>query len=86
MRHLRHDNTVVLGLLTTKRGDLEEASILEERIRAATEYVSLERAALSPQCGFNSASQGNRISPDEQTAKLRRVVEVAHLVWGRVGA
>jgi len=83
LRHLRGDNSVVLGLLTTKRGDLEEAAVLEERIQAATEYVPLERIALSPQCGFNSASQGNRLSFDEQTAKLRRVVEVAHNIWGR---
>jgi 5-methyltetrahydropteroyltriglutamate--homocysteine methyltransferase len=81
LRHLRPDNSVVLGLLTTKHGELEQASALEKRIRAATEYVPLERIALSPQCGFNSASQGNRLSPEEQTAKLRRVVEVAHEVW-----
>jgi len=86
LRHLRHDNSVVLGLLTTKHGELEEASTLDERIRAATEYVPLERLALSPQCGFNSASQGNRLTPEEQTAKLQRVVEVAHAVWGRVDA
>jgi 5-methyltetrahydropteroyltriglutamate--homocysteine methyltransferase len=86
LRHLRPDNTVVLGLLTTKRGELEEASALEARIRAATEFVPLERIALSPQCGFNSASQGNRLTAEEQTAKLRRVVEVAHAVWAGVGA
>jgi 5-methyltetrahydropteroyltriglutamate--homocysteine methyltransferase len=86
LRHLRADNSVVLGLLTTKRGDLEPVAVLEERIQAATEYVPLERIALSPQCGFNSASQGNRLSPEEQTAKLRRVVEVAHNIWGRVAA
>ncbi len=82
LRHVRPDTTVVLGLLTTKRGELEDAAAVEGRIRAATEYVPLERLALSPQCGFNSASQGNRLSADEQTAKLRRVVEVAHAVWG----
>jgi 5-methyltetrahydropteroyltriglutamate--homocysteine methyltransferase len=76
--------TVVLGLLTTKRAELEGAKALQERIRAATEFVPLERPALSPQCGFNSASQGNRLTHDDQTAKLRRVVEVAHTVWGRV--
>ena len=70
-----HDNGVVLGLLTTKHGELEEVSKVKERIRAATEYVPLQRMALSPQCGFNSASQGNRLTPEEQTAKLRRVVE-----------
>lgn len=83
LRHLRSDNTVVLGLLTTKHGELEGQSALEERIRAATEYVPLDRIALSPQCGFNSASQGNRLSPEEQKAKFQRVVEVAHSVWDR---
>jgi 5-methyltetrahydropteroyltriglutamate--homocysteine methyltransferase len=84
LRHVRHDTTVVLGLLTTKHPELESAEALEERIRAATEFVPLDRLALSPQCGFNSASQGNRLSQDEQAAKLRRVVDVAHGVWRRV--
>ncbi|HEY1291612.1 MAG TPA: cobalamin-independent methionine synthase II family protein [Chloroflexota bacterium] len=82
LRHVRSDTNVVLGLLTTKRGDLEDAAGIEDRIRAATGYVPLERLALSPQCGFNSASQGNRLSAQEQAAKLRRVVEVARDVWG----
>ncbi len=82
LRHVRSDTTVVLGLLTTKHAELETAEALAARIRAAAEFVPLERLALSPQCGFNSASQGNRISHDEQAAKLRRVVEVAHRVWG----
>ena len=73
---------MVLGLLTTKHGELEDSAVLESRIRAATEYVPLERLALSPQCGFNSASQGNPLSAAEQEAKLRRVVEVADHVWG----
>jgi 5-methyltetrahydropteroyltriglutamate--homocysteine methyltransferase len=82
LRHVRPDTTVVLGLLTTKHGELEQASALEARVRDATEFVPLERLALSPQCGFNSASQGNRLSTDEQAAKLRRVAEVARDVWG----
>lgn len=86
LRHVRADTTVVLGLLTTKHTELESAEVLQERIRAATEVVPLERLALSPQCGFNSASQGNRLSAEEQRAKLRRVADVAHTVWGRVSA
>lgn len=82
LRHVRADTSVVLGLLTTKHGELEDAGDIEARIRDATRYVPLERLALSPQCGFNSASQGNRLSADEQRAKLRRVVDVAHMVWG----
>jgi 5-methyltetrahydropteroyltriglutamate--homocysteine methyltransferase len=83
LRHVRSDTTVVLGLLTTKHAGLESADVLQKRIRAAVEFVPLDRLALSPQCGFNSASQGNRLSADEQAAKLRRVVEVARAVWGR---
>jgi 5-methyltetrahydropteroyltriglutamate--homocysteine methyltransferase len=85
LRHARPDANVVLGLLTTKHGELEDTASIEARIRAATEYVPLERLALSPQCGFNSASQGNRLSAEEQATKLRRVVEVAHAVWPRSG-
>jgi 5-methyltetrahydropteroyltriglutamate--homocysteine methyltransferase len=82
LRYVRPDTTVVLGLLTTKSGALEDAAAIEARVRGAAEYVPLERLALSPQCGFNSASQGNRLSADEQTAKLRRVVEIARSFWG----
>lgn len=81
LRYVRSDTTVVLGLLTTKHAELESTGVLQERIRAASEFVALERLALSPQCGFNSASQGNRLSTDEQAEKLRRVVEVARAVW-----
>jgi len=81
LRYVRSDSTVVLGLLTTKHAELESTGVLQERIRAASEFVPLERLSLSPQCGFNSASQGNRLSTDEQAEKLRRVVEVARAVW-----
>jgi len=73
--------TVVLGLLTTKEGLLEDAALIEQRIREASRYVPLERLALSPQCGFASAGAGNPLTPAEQEAKLRRVVEVARKVW-----
>ena len=73
--------TVVLGLLTTKEGLLEDAALIEQRIREASRYVPLERLALSPQCGFSSAGAGNPLTPAEQEAKLRRVVEVARKVW-----
>ncbi|MBV9577075.1 MAG: cobalamin-independent methionine synthase II family protein [Chloroflexi bacterium] len=82
LRHVRGDNNVVLGLLTTKHGELEDTASIEARINGASQYVPLQRLALSPQCGFNSASQGNRLSAEEQIAKLRRVVDVAHAVWG----
>ena len=72
---------MVLGLLTTKRGTLESQQDIESRIEEATRFVPLERLALSPQCGFNSAGEGNRLSAAEQEAKLRLVVDVARKVW-----
>jgi 5-methyltetrahydropteroyltriglutamate--homocysteine methyltransferase len=73
----------VLGLLTTKQGALEDAGTVEARIREATQYVPLERLALSPQCGFASGEVGNPLTPADQEAKLRLVVRVARQVWGR---
>ncbi len=82
LRHARDDATVVLGLLTTKRSDLESADELKARIDDASRYVPLERLALSTQCGFGSAAEGNLITPDAQRAKLELVVDVARDVWG----
>jgi 5-methyltetrahydropteroyltriglutamate--homocysteine methyltransferase len=81
LRHVRPEAQVVLGLLTTKRGALEDAGRVQARIREATEYVPLERLALSPQCGFASGEAGNPLSAHEQHAKLRMVAQVAHAVW-----
>ncbi len=82
LRHVRPDATVVLGLLTTKLGDLEDAALVETRIREAARQVPLERLALSPQCGFASTEEGNLVSPADQAAKLRLVAETAREVWG----
>jgi 5-methyltetrahydropteroyltriglutamate--homocysteine methyltransferase len=82
LRHVLPNTTVVLGLLTTKEGALEDAAQIEQRIREAARYVPLARLALSPQCGFASAGAGNPLTPEQQSAKLRRVVEVARKVWG----
>jgi 5-methyltetrahydropteroyltriglutamate--homocysteine methyltransferase len=71
----------VLGLLTTKTGDLEDAAAVEARIREAARIVPLERLALSPQCGFASVEWGNPLTPAEQEAKLRLVVDLARRVW-----
>ena len=76
------DRVVVLGLVTTKRPELEDADALRARIEDASRYVDLDRLALSPQCGFASVMAGNAISPDEQRAKLELVVSVAESVWG----
>ena len=83
LRHVRPEATVVLGLLTTKQGELEDAALVETRIREAARQVQLERLALSPQCGFASGEQGNPLTPEQQEAKLRRVGEVARKVWPR---
>jgi 5-methyltetrahydropteroyltriglutamate--homocysteine methyltransferase len=82
LRHVLPQQTVVLGLLTTKDGALEDAAAVESRIREAAAYVPLERLALSPQCGFASVEAGNPITPAEQEAKLRLVVQIARRLWG----
>ena len=72
---------MVLGLLTTKQGELEDAALVERRIREAARQVPLERLALSPQCGFASGEAGNPLTPSQQEAKLRRVGTIARRVW-----
>jgi 5-methyltetrahydropteroyltriglutamate--homocysteine methyltransferase len=82
LRHVLPHTTVVLGLLSTKTGALEDEPAVEQRIRDASAFVPLEWLALSPQCGFNSALAGNPITPAEQEVKLRLVAQVARRVWG----
>jgi 5-methyltetrahydropteroyltriglutamate--homocysteine methyltransferase len=82
LRHVRDDQEVVLGLVTTKRSDMETADELKTRIDEAAQYVPLERLALSTQCGFGSNAEGNAITLDAQKAKLELVVNVATDVWG----
>ena len=77
------DKKVVLGLVTTKRPELEDKAVLHERIKEASKYVPLERLYLSPQCGFASCEIGNKLTEEEQWAKLRLVKEVAEEVWGQ---
>jgi 5-methyltetrahydropteroyltriglutamate--homocysteine methyltransferase len=81
LRHVRPETTVVLGLLTTKQGALEDGGAVEARIREATQFIPLERLALSPQCGFASGEAGNPLTPAEQEAKLRLIGQVARRVW-----
>jgi methionine synthase II (cobalamin-independent) len=76
------DRTVVLGLVTTKKPRLESIEELRRRIDEAAKRIPLERLALSPQCGFASTIEGNRISPEDQERKLQRVAQTARLVWG----
>jgi 5-methyltetrahydropteroyltriglutamate--homocysteine methyltransferase len=73
---------VVLGLVTTKSGQLEKKNEVKRRIDEATKYAALEQLALSPQCGFASTEEGNVLAEEEQWAKLRMVVELAAEVWG----
>jgi 5-methyltetrahydropteroyltriglutamate--homocysteine methyltransferase len=73
---------VVLGLVTTKVGELEDKDALKRRIDEAAKFVPLDRLCLSPQCGFSSTHHGNALSQDDQWRKLERVLEVAHEVWG----
>jgi 5-methyltetrahydropteroyltriglutamate--homocysteine methyltransferase len=82
LRAVPEDRLVVLGLVTTKRPRLESVDELRRRIDQAAAFVPLERLALSPQCGFASTMEGNRVSPEDQRAKLQRVAETARLVWG----
>jgi 5-methyltetrahydropteroyltriglutamate--homocysteine methyltransferase len=82
LRALPASKTVVLGLVTTKVGELEDKDTLKRRIDAAAVYVPLERLCLSPQCGFSSTHHGNALSHDEQWRKLELIVETAREVWG----
>ncbi|CAO97591.1 Putative methionine synthase [Erwinia tasmaniensis Et1/99] len=72
---------VVLGLITTKSGELEAADTVEKRLREAAQFVSLDQICLSPQCGFASTEEGNSLTEEQQWAKLRLVVEVVNRVW-----
>jgi len=82
LRHVPEDRFVVLGLVTTKKPQLEAGDELRQRIEEGTRYIPLERLALSPQCGFASTMEGNRISPEDQRRKLELVASVAREVWG----
>ena len=79
--HVLSQHTVALGLVTTKNPALEEVTAVEARIREATQYIPLERLAVSPQCGFASGEAGNPLTPAQQEAKLRLVAQVARRVW-----
>ena len=76
------DKHVVLGLVTTKRGELESKDELKRRIEEAARHAPIEQLCLSPQCGFSSTVEGNVLTEDEQWAKLALIVEVATEVWG----
>jgi 5-methyltetrahydropteroyltriglutamate--homocysteine methyltransferase len=82
LRFLKPGKTVVLGLVTTKFGQLESKDDLKRRIAEAAQYAPLDQLALSPQCGFSSTVHGNNIAVEDQRRKLALVVETAREVWG----
>jgi 5-methyltetrahydropteroyltriglutamate--homocysteine methyltransferase len=82
LRFVPKGKTIVLGLVTSKSGRLESKDELKRRIDEAAKFVDIDQLCLSPQCGFASTEEGNILSEDEQWAKLARILEVAHEVWG----
>lgn len=84
LRFLPKGKTVVLGLVTTKLGELESRDDVLRRIEEAAKFAPIEQLALSPQCGFSSTVHGNDIMVEQQAAKMRLVLDVAREVWGEI--
>ena len=82
LRFVPADKVVVLGLITTKTGALEDKDAIKRRIDEAARFVDLERICLSPQCGFASTHHGNKVSEADEIAKLSLVIEIADEIWG----
>jgi methionine synthase II (cobalamin-independent) len=82
LRLLPKGKTAVLGLVTTKTGELESKDAIKRRLDEAAKYADLDQLALSPQCGFASTEEGNVLAEDAQWAKLAMIVETAREVWG----
>jgi 5-methyltetrahydropteroyltriglutamate--homocysteine methyltransferase len=81
LRFVPEGKLVVLGLVTTKRPELESKDLLKRRIDEASKFVDVDQLCLSPQCGFSSTVEGNKLTRDDQASKLRLVVETAQEVW-----
>ena len=82
LRFVPAGKQVVLGLVTTKRPAPEDRDLLKRRIDQASKFVDIDQLCLSPQCGFSSTEEGNKLTIDEEQAKLELIVEVAADVWG----
>jgi 5-methyltetrahydropteroyltriglutamate--homocysteine methyltransferase len=82
LRFVPKGKVVVLGLVTTKTGELETKNFLKRRIEEASKYVDVDQLCLSPQCGFSSTVEGNALTVSQQADKLRLIVETAQEVWG----
>jgi 5-methyltetrahydropteroyltriglutamate--homocysteine methyltransferase len=83
LRFVGEDKQVVLGLVTTKSPQLESPDLLKRRIEEASQFVDIDQLCLSGQCGFSSTEEGNKLTIDEEKAKLELIVGVAEDVWGR---
>jgi 5-methyltetrahydropteroyltriglutamate--homocysteine methyltransferase len=81
LRFVPPGKMVVLGLVTTKQGALEDKDVLKRRIDEASKFVPLDQLCLSPQCGFSSTVEGNVLTYDEEVAKLALIVETAADIW-----
>src|SRR5215204_3370127 len=81
LRFVPKDKLVVLGLVTTKRGELESKDTLKRRIEEASQHMDVDQLCLSPQCGFSSTLEGNELTYEQEVAKLRLIVETAEEVW-----
>lgn len=77
----RNDQTVILGLITSKFPELEDPELIKERIKEASQYIPLENLALSPQCGFASTEEGNKLTEEDQWDKIKHVIKIAEDVW-----
>jgi 5-methyltetrahydropteroyltriglutamate--homocysteine methyltransferase len=77
----RDDQTVVLGLITSKFPELEDPDNIKDKIKEASQYIPLENLALSPQCGFSSTEEGNILTEEEQWDKIKHVISIAKSVW-----
>jgi 5-methyltetrahydropteroyltriglutamate--homocysteine methyltransferase len=82
LRYLPKGKRVVLGIVTSKRGELESEDFIKRRIEEAAKYTDIDQLSLSAQCGFSSTKEGNDLTQQQQWDKLRRIVEVAAEVWG----
>lgn len=83
LKYVSSNKQVVLGLVTTKKPELEAKDAVVRRIREASQYVPLERFCLSPQCGFASTEEGNKLTEEEEWKKLRLIKEISEEVWGQ---
>lgn len=82
LRYFNKEAYAVLGLITSKTSELEDKELIKQRVKEAQQYVDLDHICISPQCGFASTEEGNRLTEEEQWAKLEYVVELANELLG----